>query len=272
MSIFNWLQIDFMQKALLGSLMISIASALLGVFVLSRRIVFISMALAEVSSAAVAFGSLIGLDPTITAIFITLICTFVLAFTQTKPSRFPNETNIAMMYLFASSLAIILIAKNPHGEVDLLNILFGNILTVNQVQLYEAIIISTLSILTCGLFFRKIFFTSYDYEMAKAIGIKTLNWTLLFYLFLGLQIVTGIRLSGALLCFAYLVIPAYCGLRIARSIKTVLFLSMLIGPISTFIGLTISFNYDLPTGATITAVLVFFAFISILISFFQEDQ
>ncbi len=272
MNTFAWLHIDFMQKALLGSIAISIASSLLGIFVLSRRIVFISMALAEVSSAAVALGSWLGLDPTVTAVLITLSCSFILAFTQTKPSRFPNETNIAIMYLFASSLAILLIAKNPAGEVDLLNVLFGNILTVNKTQLLESLLVSVVCLACCGLFFKSIFFTSFDYEMAKAIGVNTLLWTVLFYFLLGFQIVTSIRLSGALLSFAYLVIPAYCGLRLANSMRNVVITSLLIGPISTFVGLWFSFNFDLPTGASMTAALVIAALLSIFTHHIRERK
>ena len=262
---FEWLGIGFMQKALLGALLVSLASGLLGVFVVLRRIIFISMALAEVSSASVAFAFLIGMNPSVTAVLITLGATFLLAFFTHRASRFPAEALIAIVYMFASSAAILMIAKNPSGEVDLMNVLFGNILTVNNTQLTEALIVGIPTAGTLLLFFRSFLFTAFDSEMASTCGIAAPRWQALFYFFLGAVIVTGIRISGALLTFAYLVIPAYCGLRLSRSMKGVVLAAVIIGPLATFFGLWASFSWDLPTGPAITAILVVMALVSIAI-------
>jgi zinc transport system permease protein len=259
----DWLKIEFMQKALLGSTLLSIVSGFLGLFVLLRRIVFISMSLAEVSSAAVALAALLGWDPSLSAAGVTLFATYGMAMSSHRPSRFPAEAMIAIVYLLASSAAVLLIAKNPQGEAELLNVLFGNILTVNSRQLWEAAASAILIIGTLVIFFRNFLFTAFDSEMAMSCGISTRLWQSLFYLMLGLSIVVGIRISGAMLTFAYLVIPAYAGLRLSRSVRGVLFWSVLIGPISTFLGLWISFANDLPTGPSITAVLVFCAILSV---------
>jgi zinc transport system permease protein len=252
----EWLKIDFMQKALLGSTIISIASGLLGLFVVLKRIVFISMSLAEVSSAAVALAFLLGTNPSLTAVVITLVATFVLAFASRRTNRFPPEALIAIVYMFASSMAILMIAKNPAGEVDLMNVLFGNILTVNDHQLWESVWVAVPTVAFILFFFRFFVFTSFDPEMASTIGVSTSFWQASFYLMLGAVIVVGIRMSGALLTFSYLVIPAYCGLRISKKMKWVAAWSVVIGPTATFLGLWISFAHDLPTGPTITAVLV----------------
>jgi zinc transport system permease protein len=252
----NWLKIDFMQNALLGSLVLSLTSGLVGLFVVLRRIIFISMSLAEVSSAAVAFAALIGLNPSLTGVAITLGATFILAIASHRPSRFPPEALIAIVYLLASSAAILMIAKNPQGEVDLMNVLFGNILTVNHRQLFEALAVAIPSFAVILIFFRHFLFTAFDTEMASACGIHAGVWQTLFYLILGSLIVTGIRTSGAMLTFAYLVIPGYCGLRLSRTMKGVAIISALIGPVCTFFGLWISFAHDLPTGPSITALLV----------------
>lgn len=260
---FAWLSIGFMQKALVGSVLVSIASGLLGVFVVLRRIVFISMSLAEVSSAAVALAFLLGTNPSLTAVAITLGATFFLAIASHRPSRFPAEALIAIVYMAASSAAILMIAKNPSGEVDLMNVLFGNILTVNNHQLGEAIVVGVPATAIILFFFRSFLFTAFDSEMASTCGFSSGLWQSVFYLLLGGVIVTGIRISGALLTFAYLVIPAYCGLRLSQSMKGVVFYSLVIGPVTTFLGLWASFSWDLPTGPTITAILVVTAVLSI---------
>jgi len=251
-----WMKIEFMQRALLGSLIVSIVSGLVGLFVVLRRIIFISMSLAEVSSAAVALAFLLGWNPSITAVAITLGATFALAIAGHRSSRFPPEALVAIVYMLASSAAILIIAKNPQGEVDLMNVLFGNILTVSSKQLWETLAVGLPAIVAVLYFLRSFVFTAFDAEMASALGIRSGAWQALFYLILGSVIVTGIRMSGALLTFAYLVIPAYCGLRLSRTLKGVVAWSMVIGPVATFFGLWASFLFDLPTGPTITAILV----------------
>src|SRR5262249_53216430 len=142
------------------------------------------------------------------------------------------------------------------GETDLMNVLFGNILTVNSRQLWETLAVGLPAIAVVLGFFRLFLFTAFDAEMASALGIRSAAWQAFFYLILGSVIVTGIRISGALLTFAYLVIPAYCGLRLSRNMKGVVLWSLAIGPLTTFFGLWASFLFDLPTGPTITALLV----------------
>jgi len=254
-----WLKIDFMQRALLGSVSVSIVSGLIGLFVVLRRIIFISFSLTEVSSAAVALAFLLGWNPSITAVAITLGATFALAVASHRSTRFPPEALVAITYMAASSAAILIIAKNPQGEVELMNVLFGNILTVSARQLWETLAVAVPSVVVVLGFMRSFVFTAFDAEMASALGIRSGAWQAFFYLILGSVIVSGIRISGALLTFAYLVIPAYCGLRLSRSVRGVVAWSLVIGPVATFVGLWASFSLDLPTGPTITALLVLVA-------------
>jgi iron/zinc/copper transport system permease protein len=202
---------------------------------------------------------LLGWNPSITAVVITLGATFSLALAGHRSSRFPPEALVAITYMAASSAAILIIAKNPQGEVDLMNVLFGNILTVNSRQLWETLAVGIPSIFIVLFFLRSFLFTAFDGEMASALGIRSGRWQAFFYLILGSVIVSGIRISGALLTFAYLVIPAYCGLRLSRTVKGVVAWSLGIGPVATFLGLWASFLFDLPTGPTITALLVVFS-------------
>ena len=264
MNSLHWLQIDFMQKALLGSVLVSVGCGFLGLFVFLRRIIFISMAISEVSMAAVALAFFMGFNPTMTSMVITLLSIGVLAFAQSKPSRFPPEALIALVYMLASSAAILLIAKNPAGESELLNVMFGNILTVHNEDILKASLASGVTLGLLLLFFRSFLFVAFDSEMALISGIKTNIWTSLFYILLGVMVVVGIQLCGALLTFAYLILPAYTGLKLTRSLKGAVALSLVLGPIATFLGLWASFAGDLPSGPAITVVLALGALLSSL--------
>ena len=264
MTTLAWIHIDFMQKALLGSVLVSLGCGILGIFVFLRRIIFISMAMAEVSTASVALAFFFGLNPTVTAFAITLGCIGILAYIQSRPKRFPPEALIALVYMLASSAAVLLIAKNPAGETELLNVMFGNILTVHSEDLIKVGITSGLTFATVMFFFRCFLFVSFDPEMAAISGMKASLWHSIFYILLGVMIVVGIQLSGALLTFSYLILPAYVGLKLSKSLKGAVAWSLTLGPIATFFGLWLSFVYDLPSGPSITAVLGVCALLSSL--------
>jgi ABC-type Mn2+/Zn2+ transport system permease subunit len=206
---------------------------------------------------------MIGYDPSLVSIVVTFFAVFVLALATRRSGRFPAEALIAIVYMLASAAAILLIAKNPQGETEIMNVLFGNILTVNARQLWEAFGVGIATFLCLVVFFRSLLFSAFDPEMAMTCGLNSALWQALFYVMLGAEIVVGIRMSGALPTFAYLVIPAYAGLRLSRRMSGVVLWSVVVGPISTFIGLWLSFNYDLPTGPTITETLVAAGILSI---------
>jgi len=126
---------SFVRYALLASVLAGGVSAYLGVYVLLRRIVFVGIALAQIATLGVAVGHLLGLHGAEAAFGMSLVGVTFFAF-QRDSGRIPRESAIGVAYAAASALTILCVSKSPLGELDVLSLIFGNVLGVTEAQLY----------------------------------------------------------------------------------------------------------------------------------------
>ena len=246
-------RIPFMQHALLAGLLISVLCAFLAVFVVLKRIVFVGVALAQMSSAGVAMALLLGLSPTLLSLLFMLLGVAVFSI-RSSEKKVPRESIIGIAYATAAALGILLVARSAQGESHMLNLLFGNILAVTpgDIHLMAGTFIGV-GLIHC-LFHKEFVFSSFDPEMAETLGMRARIWELIFYLTLGVTIALAIRTAGMLLVFAFLVVPGVFGLMLARVLKTAFVLAMIAAVIPVVLGLYMSFVLDLPSAATIVAL------------------
>lgn len=245
-------KLPFMQQALIASLMVAIGCSVLGVSIVLRRVVFVGAALAQISAAGIALALMLGIHPNGLS-FIAALAGVILFSIPRKKSPLPTEAFIGIGYILASALSILFVAHSPRGEDDVMNVLFGNVLTVGADQLYLLAGTLVVILLIQLIFSKQFLFTSFDPEVASATGMNPRVWDFLFYLCVGLLISVSIRVAGALVTFCLLVIPAASGLLLARGMKSALIISGVVGALSAFLGLYLSFISDLPTGPTVVA-------------------
>ena len=246
------LQLPFMQTALAGSLLVGIICSFTGVYIVLKRIVFVGAALANISTAGIAFGLLFGLNPEIASILFAIAGVIFLSMSvNISEKKIPAESIIGISYVVASALGVLLVARSAQGEAHVLSLIFGNILAVNMGQIKLITPVFAIIILLHYLFYKEFLFTSFDKEMAKTMGIKTGLWEILLYITVGVAISMSIRVGGAILTFAYLVVPATTALLITERMKFVFILSVIFGIISSVLGMYLSFVIDLPSGPTI---------------------
>jgi ABC-type Mn2+/Zn2+ transport system permease subunit len=167
----------------------------------------------------------------------------------------PKENAIGTAYALASAVGVILIAKNAQGEDHLLNLLYGNILTVevNELWIMGAIMLVVGSIFL--IFAKEFLFTSFDPEMAQTVGVRTKLWEVLFNISLGLVIAMAIRLGGMMLVFSLLVLPGYAALLARCRVQNAFLWAVIMAVVSGVVGLYLSFIWDLPTSSVTMAVL-----------------
>jgi ABC-type Mn2+/Zn2+ transport system permease subunit len=247
-------QIPFMQQALLASLLVGATCAFLSGFVVLKRIVFVGITLAQLSSAGVALAMLFGLTagfyPTIASLLFMLIG---VALFSLRPSgrRLTQESLIGLAYATATALGVLLVARSASGESHLLNLLFGNILAaIPRDSCLMAGVFAAVGVVHY-LFHKEFVFVSFDAEMARTLGVKPRLWDLLLYLTLGVTIAVSIRVAGVLLVFAFLVIPGMIGLLLTQRLKYVFLIAIGAAIIPVVLGLYLSFIFDLPSAATI---------------------
>ena len=172
---------SFFLYALIAGVLAAGMCSMVGVYVLLKRIVFVGIALAQLSSAGVALALLLDLPPLVMALSATLVG--VVFFSQVSANRdIPLEGIIGVSYALSAVLGIVFIAKNPFGEARSLNVLFGNILSV---QVSEIAALAIVLVVLLGLhvvFYKEFLFVSFDYETALAHGLAARWWNLLLYL------------------------------------------------------------------------------------------
>ncbi|HEX9759082.1 MAG TPA: metal ABC transporter permease [Nitrospiria bacterium] len=248
------LSIPFMRQAIFASSILALMLGYLGIHVVKRRIVFVDLAIAQLSAVGVAVAMLLDSNPLVFSLIFTLVGASLISLPEYE-ERIPQEAIMGIIYAVASAGAVLLIAKIPHGEADILNLFFGNILGVTSKHIIIILVVFgfvTLTHLILSQNFIRAAETSTAEQSSK--GHRRL-WNLIFYLTLALVIAVAIRAAGVLLVFSTLVIPAVTALLFFQRFSHLVFMALGIGLLATWTGMYSSFQFDLPTGPTIVTAL-----------------
>src|SRR6476620_2202808 len=132
---FEMFHLPFMFQAFIAALITGVLLSYLGVHVVGRGIVFVDLALGQLSSLGVAFAAFIGAGLTSIPLIFTLAGALLMSFINIRDRRLKQEAIIGILYAFASALTVLLISKTPHGDSDIQEVLFGNILSVSWAQI-----------------------------------------------------------------------------------------------------------------------------------------
>lgn len=253
---FEMFQLGFMTNAFIATIIMGLLLAYFGVHVVGRGIVFVDLALGQISSLGVAIAAYIGTGATWIPIAATLIGAFLLSLIKIDDKRLKQEAIIGIIYAICSAATVLLISKSAHGDSDIQEVLFGNILAVSWEQITTlAIVFGILGIV--HFIFRKRFFEitkMYENNRGEEVGIFNF-WNFLFYISIGLAIVFAVEIGGVIPIFAYLIIPGVCGIMLSKSNVFVILSALSVSVLGGFFGLNMSFNYDFPAGSSIVAML-----------------
>ncbi len=242
-------RLPFLFQALLGCLVLALVLPYFGLHVVRRRIVFVDLAIAQISAVGVAVAVLLDKEPTLFSLAFTLAGAGLLSFPERK-SKIPQEAVMGIVYAVSSALSILIVSQSPHGEADVLKIFFGNILASDAGQLKSMAAVLLAVLLFHLIFYRR--FVALSFEEGKGEAKKGL-WNLLFYITLGLCIALAIRTAGVLLVFTYLIVPAVGALLVAEHFWKRFWIGLAFASLASYFGLFFSYKLDLPTGSTLVA-------------------
>ncbi|MBT8399497.1 MAG: metal ABC transporter permease [Rhodothermia bacterium] len=247
---------DFVRNALLASIIMGSVLAFLGVHVVERGIVFVDLALGQISMMGVAFAAYIEVDPTSVSIVFTLVGAFVLSLVKVRDVRLKQEAIIGIVYALTSAVTVLLISKSAHGESDISEVLFGSFFTVSDTGLvWLGIVFFAIALL--HIVFRNKFFQlteKFASEDVSDIGFFNV-WNFLFYVSLGLAIVLGVRFAGVIPVFAFIVAPPVAAILMTRRQSLVIWLSVAVSVLGSFLGIYFSVQFDFPAGSSVVAML-----------------
>ena len=247
-----------MQNALLAGLLASIACGIIGAYVVSKKIVFISGGIAHASFGGIGLGYFMGINPVLGATGFSLIAAIAMGMTSRR-TRLPEDTVIGMLWATGMALGAIFISLTPGYTTNLFSYLFGNILTVPDSELLLIFILDIIILTVVALLYKEFLAVSFDEEYSTVIGMPTEKIYLTMLCLIALTVVVMIRVVGIILVIALLTIPASLARQFTHDMKKMMALSVIFSAIFTFVGLLLSYWLDLASGATviITSVIIF---------------
>jgi len=259
----EFLSYGFIQRALLTGGVLGITCALLGVFVVLRRMAFIGVGISHAALGGVAVGLLAGAPPVAAAGVFSVGVAWVIGWI-TRRGEVSEDTAIGVFFPTAMALGVALISLSQTYRQDLLGYLFGNILSVGPSDLLLLLGLAGLSLGVLALFFKEFLFLGVDEEAAKAAGLPAAFLSYLLLTILAVTIVAAMKLVGIIMVSAFLVIPAATGQTLGRSVRGMVVVSVVSALVSVFVGLWLSWLWNLPSGASVVLFAAALFFVSYL--------
>ena len=252
------------------SALIGFACPLVGVFLVLRRLVFMGVALPQISSTGVAVALSIpfwlGAKPGAHGPHTEHLLAFagstafslgailVLALLERRGRGRP-EGNLGTAYVVAAALSILLLSQNRYAEVGWLDLMKGEIIVVDNADLAITATTLTVVLAVLGLFYKELLFVSFDPAMAVTLGKNVVFWDVLLYILIGLTVSMSVLSVGPLISFGFLLIPPLTAHLFARNMRQFTIMASLLGGGVAFVGFGIAYRLDWPIGPTDVVLL-----------------
>ena len=256
------LDFQFLQNALITSVMVGISAGIIGSFIILRGMSLMGDAISHAVLPGVALSYMLGSNYIIGATIFGMASAALIGFV-TKHSRLKNDTAIGIVFSAFFALGIILISF-ARSSTDLYHILFGNVLAVRDSDMFLTAAVLVIVLIAVPLFYKQLKLTSFAPTIAKSYGwnISAINYGLMFLL--TLVAVTSLQTVGTILVIAMLITPAATAYQLTDKLLVMIVLSTVFGTLSSIVGLYFSYSYNLPSGATIVMVAAVFFIVAFI--------
>ena len=248
----------FMAAPFAACLILTGIHCYLGLHVVTRGVIFVDLALAQVAALGTAVALLFGFElKTAESYYFSLGFTFigaaVFALGRFRDEKVPQEAIIGTVYAVCSATAILVLDRAPHGHEAIRAMLVGSILYVTWPGIVKTFLIYVFIGLIHFILRKKFLLISVDVQQAWKQGLSVRWWDFIFYITFGFVVTSSVQIAGVLLVFSYLVVPAMCAMIFADRILYRLLLGWMIGFVASVFGMLVSIKWDLPTGASIVS-------------------
>lgn len=253
---------EFLRKALFTSMTVGVISGVIGSFIILRGMSLMGDAISHAILPGVAISYMLGINHFVGAVLVGILTTFSVGYIS-QNSKLKSDTSIGIVFSSFFALGILLLLK-AQTAVDLTQILFGNVLTVRNGEMWLTFGIGLIVIACVYLFYKEFLITSFDPVMAQSYGIKTKVIEYMLMLLLTLVTVASLQTVGVILVVAMLITPAATAYLLTSRLSTMIALAAFFGAFSALIGLYFSFTYNLASGAIIVLVATFFFILALV--------
>ena len=240
----------FMVRAFLVGSLVALCSALLGVSLVLKRYSMIGDGLSHVGFGAMAVAAALNAAPLAVAIPVVIVAA-VLLLRISGNSRFKGDAAIALISTSSLAVGVMVISLTTGMNTDVYNYMFGSILAMSAEDVQLSVILAIVVILLFVFFYNKIFAITFDETFALATGVKANLYNTLIAVLTAVTIVLGMRMMGALLISSLIIFPALTSMRVCRTFRSVIISSGVISVVCLFVGISVSYLYATPAGASV---------------------
>jgi len=246
---------QFFQNSFLAAVFAAISCGIIGTYVVSRRMVFVSGGITHSSFGGIGIAYFLGLNPMFGAAVFAIFSALGIQFFTNK-GKIRQDSSIAIWWSLGMAIGIIFIYMTPGYAPDLMSYLFGNILAVTKTEILFMFALSVLIVLCFIFFYRIILYVAFNEEYAKTSGLPVSFINYLLMVLIALTVVLNIRVVGIILILSLLTLPQATANILTNDFKSMIFLSVLFALIGSLSGLLMSYYANIPSGASIIFILV----------------
>lgn len=245
----------FMVRAFLVGSLVALCSALLGVSLVLKRYSMIGDGLSHVGFGAMAVAAALNTAPLAVAIPVVIVAA-VLLLRISGNSRIKGDAAIALISTSSLAVGVMVISLTTGMNTDVYNYMFGSILAMSAEDVQLSVILAIVVILLFVFFYNKIFAITFDETFALATGVKANLYNTLIAVLTAVTIVLGMRMMGALLISSLIIFPALTSMRVCRTFRSVIISSGVISVVCLFLGISVSYLYATPAGASVVMAYI----------------
>jgi len=256
---------DFMQRALLAAVFMSVSCATISTFVVLRGLSFMGAGVAHAALGGIGLAVFIGINPLLGALLFALLLALVAGYAGRKGSAKRMDVAIGVFFAFGMALGVLFISLLEEYAVQFWALIFGDILAVSDLDLMLMAAMASIVVISVALFFREFLSITFDFEAALASGINATFYHYFMLVLIALSVVVALKCVGVLLVFAMLTAPAAAAYELSKTVRGMLLLSVAFALTSSISGLIISFYVPLATSALIVIILSSIFFVSLVV-------
>ncbi len=248
--------LEIMSKPFLACLILTGIHAYLGLHVIEREVIFVDLALAQIAALGATCGFLAGFALHSTQCYLfslgfALIGAALFACTRFRKPLVPHEAIIGIVYAVTAAATILVLSRSAEGGEELKSLLVGHLLFIDWPEIYKVAAIYSIIGFIHWYFRRPLLLISCDTEAAFQQGVPVRWWDFLFYGTFAFVVTSSVEIAGVLLVFSFLIVPAVCGVLLAKGIAARLWVGWVVGGLTSVVGIWASYQFDFPTGAAV---------------------
>ncbi|MBQ5705041.1 MAG: metal ABC transporter permease, partial [Bacteroidaceae bacterium] len=244
------LEYIFFRNALIGTLLACVSCGIIGTYIVTRRLLFISGGITHSSFGGVGLGMYFSFSPTLGAFIFAAASALGIQWLGRR-REIREDSAIAMLWVLGMTIGVIFCFMTPGYTAELTTYLFGNILTINNKDIVTLAAICTVQTIFTAIMYRAIISVAFDKEFARSrqLSVNAIETTMM--IFIALTIVACLRIVGVILVISLLTIPQMTAMIFTGNYKKIIALSILLGYAASAAGLLLSFALDIPGGASV---------------------